>query len=283
MTEQSRKARFAETIQRLLAKVPAFVRLAAKIRNQAVCVLQYRLAESGQVSGNLEIELIRLVAPKATSFVDIGGNVGVWTAAFRKCMNRCDWGLCVEPISELALGLRDRFSELPEIEVLEALAGADDGTTVVFRENENSVLSSIVGGHGGEWVRSVEKPMISLDAELMRRGKSSVDVVKIDAEGFDFFVLRGMDGLLRSGNVGIVQFEYGPMWARAGSTISATIDYLEQRGMKVFVLSPYGIETFDLELFGEIFRYAVFIGVSPGWSQVLLPLMKTGARQVSES
>jgi hypothetical protein len=62
--------------------------------------------------------------------------------------------------------------------------------------------------------------VIALDNICAERGLDLIDLLKIDAEGYDFQVLRGAEKLLKEQKISVVQFEYNRPWANAGGTLA---------------------------------------------------------------
>jgi len=79
------------------------------------------------------------------------------------------------------------------------------------------------------------------DAELAARGWACIDILKIDAEGFDLHVLKGAASTLRERRVGIVQFEYNAPWAAAGSTLAHAREFLNACGYQIMLLKGDGL------------------------------------------
>ncbi len=86
--------------------------------------------------------------------------------------------------------------------------------------------------------------------------------MKIDAEGYDFPCLRGAEGLLRTGRIRVIQFEYGYAWPHAGSTLAAALRFLNDLGYNVYLLRPNGLAAVDYDRFGEHFLFANYVAVA---------------------
>src|SRR3954468_16629026 len=114
--------------------------------------------------------------------------------------------------------------------------------------------------HGGEG-RVV--PGTRLDPEATRLGLDHIDLLKIDAEGYDLHVLRGAQRLLKEQRIDVIQFEYGEAWPYAGSTLSAAYQLLEGAGYQVFALKGEQLVKVDYQLYGEYFRYTNFVAARP--------------------
>lgn len=62
---------------------------------------------------------------------------------------------------------------------------------------------------------------MALDDEI----KESVDVVKIDTEGYEWNVLEGATEVIDSGRVDNVYFEFGPYQGHLGQTFRQFLDF----------------------------------------------------------
>ena len=72
----------------------------------------------------------------------------------------------------------------------------------------NSFTNSLVksDNHSNE----IEVPVTTVDAFCSQHGIQVVDLLKVDAEGFDMEVLKGAIGLLSSGRVNFILIEVTP-------------------------------------------------------------------------
>ncbi|HLP85476.1 MAG TPA: FkbM family methyltransferase [Phycisphaerales bacterium] len=101
--------------------------------------------------------------------------------------------------------LRRNHAEDPRVHLYGVACGSAQGVAKMhITQNHwcNSLLapSDLGKRFYGDWyeVRDViDVPVVTLDAWTVRQGVSRVDVLKIDAQGFDLEVLRGATGLLR--------------------------------------------------------------------------------------
>ncbi|HTV73579.1 MAG TPA: FkbM family methyltransferase [Candidatus Acidoferrales bacterium] len=104
----------------------------------------------------------------------------------------------------------------------------------------------------------------TLDAALTALGWDEVDLLKIDAEGYDLQVMRGAESLIKSRRIGVIQFEYNRAWQLVGDTLRGAYLLLEEAGYKIFVLKRDGLFTLDYKLYEEYFEYTNFVAVAPG-------------------
>ena len=86
--------------------------------------------------------------------------------------------------------------------------------------------------------KTVNVPTASLDLWARRElGRAGViDLLFIDAEGFDPDVIRGADELLRAGRVRILQFENHAINLWRDESLEAMVDSLNERGYSCFLI-----------------------------------------------
>jgi hypothetical protein len=65
-------------------------------------------------------------------------------------------------------------------------------------------------------------------------GETRVDFLKIDVEGFEYWVLRGAENVLRSNPEVLIFFECNAGAERTGHTQQEVYDFLQRVGLRVF-------------------------------------------------
>jgi FkbM family methyltransferase len=247
---------------RLLARSRIATATALKVRNQVRCVIKYHLGETPDRSNNGEAWLIRLAATKGSSFVDVGANVGDWTALWLESDPAPSIGLLFDPSETASAALSARFAGVRTLSVLALGVSDEPGQQTFFEEPAAGERSSFVKGTS-DLVRPQQRQVTTIDAELSARQVASLDFLKIDVEGYDLHVLRGARGYIAKRAIGFVQFEYNVDWAIAGSTLAAAYELLSGYGYEVFLLRSDGLWRFDYPRYGEFFSYSNFVAVSP--------------------
>lgn len=94
----------------------------------------------------------------------------------------------------------------------------------------------------------------TLDNYWRKQGGGAIEMVKIDAEGFDPKVIAGMGGLLAAAAIDLIQFEYGSLYIRSRSFLYDVVELGARYGYRLGILHRRGVETlkqwhFDLERF----------------------------------
>lgn len=246
----------------LLGRHKIAVKFCVALRNQVNAVIGNYLGESSHPQKNGEQLLARSIAPQSESFIDVGANCGDWTAMWLRLAMPTARGTLFEPSSKTFSRLRSRFGNNMQLTLINKAAGDAPGM-LTFRHHaafdEKSTLVNAAKCEPGDTVETVE--ITTLDLEFGQRGIPSIDFLKIDAEGFDARVLKGSRNLLDAQRIRLLQFEYGGIWAAAGSTLTETVSFLESCGYETYLLRSDGLHHFDLDKFGEFYRYANFVAV----------------------
>lgn len=134
--------------------------------------------------------VLRTLLPRHSFFpvvVDVGANIGDFTLAMRNLAGKI---VAVEPAEEnfLALSANLRINHINNVVPIKA--AATDRKVKVFLQGESSNMY-VVRGNRGQSVKG-----IPLDLIVRRLGIGSVDLMKIDVQGHEKFVLSGMRRLL---------------------------------------------------------------------------------------
>lgn len=74
-----------------------------------------------------------------------------------------------------------------------------------------------------------------------------IDLLKIDAEGYDLHVIKGFEQMLSNGNIDIVQFEYNVKHSETHSMLGDYHKFLEEKGYIVGVIRKNGVDFYDFD------------------------------------
>jgi len=207
---------------------------------------------------NGEYWILSKLAPSCLRFVDVGGNLGDFSAAFLSKSPAAS-GLIFDPGESAADRLTARFADRPSVRVIRKAISDFSGRTRFFEEANTGLASSLAKGWAHPDAKCTEVDVTTLDTELATWG--GADYVKIDAEGHDLAALRGAAALLSAGSIRFIQFEYHTAWVFAGATLRAALDLLASFGYRTFLLKGEGLYEPNYEAHGEYFSYSNYFAV----------------------
>jgi FkbM family methyltransferase len=213
---------------------------------------------------NGEYFLIEQAAPTLRLVLDIGANLGDWTARVALVAPTC-LVHAFEASPRTFANLSRRLTGTPNLVLHQAGMGERAGREVFQDCGENSGLSSFVSRAatiGLKAEREVEVPVTTVDDFCRQHQIARLDFVKIDTEGFEGPILRGMVDSLRHKRVIAVQFEYGGTWLDAGESLAGVSSLLVAHGYALHRLRPDGVEPLRYNSqVHESFKYANYLAV----------------------
>ncbi|MBI4541914.1 MAG: FkbM family methyltransferase [Gemmatimonadetes bacterium] len=130
---------------------------------------------------------------------DIGANVGFFTVLGARLVGAGGAVYAFEPLAENANALRRNveLNGFRHVTVIEAAVSRASGEGSLVLADEPTWARLASGGAGGRSGRTVRVPLVAID-ELIAQGRvSPPSLVKIDVEGVEVDVLRGMERTLR--------------------------------------------------------------------------------------
>lgn len=262
----------AGRLQRTIAQSYLGVWCVRKINNQCKAILGRAYGSTfTDMAVNGEATVIQHVNNSIRFVVDVGANRGEWTQMVLKHTS-AEACLLFEPSASALSALRQRFAANSRVEIMGAAAGDLAGRLPFYEEPNAGELSTLVAGttsRGEE--RTVQ--VTTLETEIDRLGWPTVDYLKIDAEGYDFHVLRGARGLFEQKRIALGQFEYGNAWVYAGSTLTYAVKWLGELGYQCFLLKNNKLYSPRLDFYGEYFAYSNYLFCHEGTRPLIASLI----------
>ncbi len=159
------------------------------------------------------VDFIRSFLKKGDTFVDIGANTGLVTQMIVNSLPSDYLGSVImfEPIPYLCAECKNKFGDNPKFTINELGLSDKNLMTTIFADNINLGYNKIykegmgIGDHTKYVVRCVTFSDWALENNITK-----VDFVKIDAEGHDIEIIRGMYDFLRNTEkIPYILFEVG--------------------------------------------------------------------------
>lgn len=194
------------------------------------------------------------------SVVDVGANMGEWTAAAMTRLKPTGLArfLCVEPVPHFAQQVRDRFTANPEVACHEvALSDSNGGFIEITSAGGGArIIESGRQPENGTSIKMIATHRVALSTgdELVRAEGVKPWLIKIDCDGHDLRVLRGFAATLRQIRP-VIQFEYCDFWAVEGMRLRDACGFLAGLGYATFKLFPDRLLRFRFNPLFETFGY----------------------------
>lgn len=184
-------------------------------------------------------ELDRLEAERGgLTVVDVGSNIGYFVLAHLSRSGRGGTAIAIEPNPDsyrlLEENIRHNGFE-DAVECHQCAVGAES-RRITLQLSTHSNLAT-VGSHtqGSHYVDEIEVPIRTLDGLLADHGVpyESVDAVRMDLQGFEYEVFRGMTELLAEGDLGLAFLEIHPWYLEEHGEYDAFLTLLEEAGFEL--------------------------------------------------
>lgn len=88
----------------------------------------------------------------------------------------------------------------------------------------------------------VKVPTVSLDDYCLNHNIKRVHFAKIDAEGAEFSIIKGMINLLLKNRIDFFQFEYGGTFEDSNTTLGEVFDFIKDYKYDVYKISDSGLQ-----------------------------------------
>ena len=141
--------------------------------------------------------IIRRHLRPGMTFIDVGANKGDFTLLAARLTGSSGRVISIEPEPENHSMLQRSIAlnDYPHIKVLQLALSDGDGTTTLQIGSTSGAHTLSPEFHG---IRAVEVPTRTLDGIVAEEELGSVDMIKIDVQGFELAVLRGAAQTLRA-------------------------------------------------------------------------------------
>jgi FkbM family methyltransferase len=225
-------------------------RLRAPSFDRRVYLWLHRLGLMGKNDKVLLGSLVR----SGMRIVDVGANIGLYSFLLSKLTGSNGSIVAFEPDPKLfsTLHYNCKANGIQNIKLFEYALGDTNGTIAFQRSSLNSGDNRI--GNALEMADSVQVRLTRMDDVLEDHG---VDFVKIDVQGHEFGVFKGMQKILSSNPDLMIYFEFWPDGMRKAKTKPVeSLDYLKSFGFRIYQPQENGIK--------EVADFQMLIDSLPG-------------------
>jgi FkbM family methyltransferase len=172
-------------------------------------------------------------------FIDVGAHVGYFTLLAARRVGPTGTVLSIEPnpfaLEQLELNVER--SNLQNVLVEHTACGESRAVVKLYlHADSNSSMASLYSGKASA-AGAVEVPCTTLDQLCQERRLHRVKLVKIDVEGAELFVLRGMKGVMREMRPAIVIELHPHLLEDVGTPMQDVLALLKDLD---YVLEPMG-------------------------------------------
>jgi FkbM family methyltransferase len=239
-------------IYTVLLKPPPLRRLAQRVVKRLIPpVINFRGAslalnqQDAIVSGSLAlgfyetfvIDVIENLLRPGMTFLDVGANIGLYTALAARIVGPSGRVIAVEPSSSNCAVIKEtvRLNAFSNVTIFEGAASDEAGRAALFLCDDNPADHRLHDRSGKR--AKVEVETITLDALAAEHGVGRADVIKIDTQGAEASVLAGMTELLAVNPAPMITLEFWP-WglSQAGSDPRALLDGIIAAGFSLYEL-----------------------------------------------
>jgi len=194
---------------------------------------------------------------KGDLFIDVGANIGFMSAYAMSLVGKSGRIYAFEPVPDMFTRLEDlRFRNPDYYLVTNRLALGDNNehgliAISTYRNiGANTMVPSLLGIDNIK--TAIEIDVVRLDDYLLERGLTNVRLIKIDVEGYEWRVIKGMDRYLRSASVlPWIIVEIQPKACQSLLTSMTEMGrYMEEFGFKALHLD--GRESIDIKHLSKV-------------------------------
>ena len=200
--------------------------MAAPSLDRLVCLALHRVGWLGKEERTLFQRWIR----PGMVVVDVGANLGLYSLLFSKLVGSSGSVIAFEPEPDMfeALARNCERNAAGNIVLVNQALGSTPGTALLSRSLVHGGDNRLALGHKAGFSRMVPVQVVTLDEAI---GQRRVDFIKIDVQGWEGEVFRGMEGVLANNPDLQIYFEFWPRGlTNAGSSPAELLGRLRDRG-----------------------------------------------------
>ena len=202
---------------------------------------------------------------KLNTIVDAGANKGDWIDFLVESFATIKNIILIEPNIDLVNLLEKKYRKDNRIKI--------SGVALDYRKDElflniedqklsQATVSNISKDKVNNLFTSKKIKTECLDTILSKYINSSIDLLKIDIEGFEHYALLGLRNSLTNNKVKIIQFEVTSSWETSGCSPCSTFRYLSNNNFIIYYIDTNGLKKInEIELIPHFSIYSNFLAI----------------------
>lgn len=155
--------------------------------------------------------------------IDVGANLGLWSRVMALDFQHVE---AFEPVEK---HIECLMLNAPKVNLYQVALGNEHGFVEMVTSGDSCGDTSPKSGVGKEVTVSKSVEMVLLDDYNFK----DVDLIKIDCEGFELFVLQGAEKTIVENKPVIIVEQKPNKGTKFGLSDTAAVDYLQSLGMKI--------------------------------------------------
>jgi FkbM family methyltransferase len=177
---------------------------------------------------------LSLILKPGDTFVDIGANIGMITMHARSIVGAEGFIHAFEPIPECATQIREHLSinDIANVQLHNCALSDSAGTLAIQITSDHTGTATLASVALEDVRRTVSVDVRIGDNEL----HGPVDVIKIDVEGFELHVLKGLSRTIGECTPTIITELIEAQLANAGTSVAEVSQFLYARGYSAYGL-----------------------------------------------
>ncbi len=221
------------------------MRLADLEENQKVLVNVCELEGAHLFFGieyeRFERDLLKLLVKPGAIFFDVGSNIGIYCLLAARLVGRNSIVHAFEPSTTAYENLLTNLNINGMTNVIiNNIALSDKTGEIDLFINRESGLTSLGNTGRGQVIKIEKVQCLTLDDYASQNNVNSIDILKVDVEGYEGHVLRGAEQLIMSSDNLLIMCElaeknYQPL----GVSINEVLDWMRDRDYLVWEIDGY--------------------------------------------
>jgi len=182
-----------------------------------------------------KIRLMKAHVKPGMKVLDIGANIGFYTIILSKLVGKAGTVYAFEPDEDNFKFLKRLTNNLTNVKPALVACGEKSGVTYLYKSQEMNIDHQVYDS--GESREKVAVKMVSLD-DYLQGEKDGIGFVKIDVQGYEYHVFRGMKKTIARSKKMFMISELSPYCLKkAGTSAELYLSEVKRAGFNVKVLS----------------------------------------------